>query len=326
VTAVRALVLAIGALLAAAPGADAAFPGANGRIAMSGPVGECRFNRIITIEPDGGDRRVLTECRRMHSDGTSTGTHTREVDFSPDGRRLLFAFAEDPIGGIAVMDADGSNRRDVLLAPPLSQPGGDEFLSAPAFATGGERFVYTHEGRDPTSGEFVKRIRHARLDGSPVPGGEIDAQFARLSPDGRRLAHVTEGRGTWLARASGGEPIRRLSRRDAYSLDWAPGGRRLVLTRPTASGSDVFVVRADGEATRRLTHTDAREDEAVWSPNGRRIAFVRWVFGEDAVGCECSDGRQQVWTMSRHGRRARLVREGPASVELDALRLSWQPR
>ncbi len=70
-------------------------------------------------------------------------------------------------------------------------------------------------------------------------------------------------------------------------MDWSPSGKELLVVRTWAderdeekSRSALFAVRSDGRGVRRLTSYDVGSDasftsSALWSPDGRRIAFVR---------------------------------------------------
>jgi Tol biopolymer transport system component len=88
--------------------------------------------------------------------------------------------------------------------------------------------------------------------------------------------------------ATDGAVIRDLAPREVCDVDWAPNGRRLVYLRRTSTGdcdfaaADVFVVRADGTGDRRLIRMPRprfvmswRAQDVAWSPDGRRIAYVR---------------------------------------------------
>jgi dipeptidyl aminopeptidase/acylaminoacyl peptidase len=130
-----------------------------------------------------------------------------------------------------------------------------------------------------------------------------------------------------------GRPIRRLWRGTAQSIDWAPNGKRVVLTgmvrKPAYEGhADVYVVRADGTRPRRLISTPkASETDAVWSPDGRRIAFVRQVttYATD----EYSQYAEGIWTMRPDGTARRQMREPWTGDDADGLsppQISWQPR
>jgi Tol biopolymer transport system component len=92
-------------------------------------------------------------------------------------------------------------------------------------------------------------------------------------------ARPREG-GTWIIDADTGERIRRISRRPAAVLDWSPDGRTLLFGPACGFDGlcdpDLYILRRDGTRVRRLTDTPKREEtDAVWSPDGRRIAFVR---------------------------------------------------
>ena len=95
--------------------------------------------------------------------------------------------------------------------------------------------------------------------------------------------------------------------------------------------TDLFAVRANGQGPpRQLTSTPQwAEGQAVWSPDGRRIAFARWVFDE---GGEFA--RYQILTMSRAGRDTQLIYDaGYLGLEeillgsaVSGVTLSWAPR
>jgi Tol biopolymer transport system component len=50
---------------------------------------------------------------------------------------------------------------------------------------------------------------------------------------------------------------------------------RLAFQRPIGQQIDLFTVRPNGRALRRVTRTRAWEEKAEWSPDGRRLAFAR---------------------------------------------------
>jgi Tol biopolymer transport system component len=304
--------------LAAASNAAAAFPGENGRIAV-GFSGGC----IKTMKPDGTGLRGLIGCERF----TRTGVMP---EWSPDGRRLLFLRTDatmpfDQLGHPALMAADGSRQRLVRLAP---EP---PFLydSKPSFAPDGRQFLFT---RGPSSGAPRPEIWKATTAGR----GERRLRagwLPRWSPDGATIAYVHPMRyagRTGLVNARTGKRIRWVAP-EVSSLDWSPDGRWLVYSPSVCCPdvyTDLFAVRADGQGPRRrLTRTRRwAEGQAVWSPNGRRIAFVRWLLDE---GGEFA--RYQILTMNRAGSDRRLIYDaGDMAIEeidLDSgITLSWGPR
>jgi Tol biopolymer transport system component len=57
---------------------------------------------------------------------------------------------------------------------------------------------------------------------------------------------------------------------------WSPDGKRLVFAAPSKGrcNDELYVVNADGSGLRRLTRNAAADEEAAWSPDGRKIAFI----------------------------------------------------
>jgi TolB protein len=73
---------------------------------------------------------------------------------------------------------------------------------------------------------------------------------------------------------------------------------RLVFQRPIGQQIDLFTVKPSGGALRRLTRTPAWEEQAEWSPDGRRLAFAR---------SRPSGSPTEIWTMSSAGKERRAL-------------------
>ena len=141
-----------------------------------------------------------------------------------------------------------------------------------------------------------------------------------------------------LMRARTGRLIRRLGPSltsdggpsDAYSLDWSPDGRQLLYS-PMAccdlfADVHLYVERVDGTGRRQLTFARGQDVSGVWSPDGRRIAFVR-IRAREGVGMLFS-----IWTIPVRGGRATRIWSLPVldDPELEfgpynTPRISWQP-
>jgi Tol biopolymer transport system component len=87
------------------------------------------------------------------------------------------------------------------------------------------------------------------------------------SADGRRLAYATSDA---LVVVANGHTRRLTLGRPAGEPAWAPDGTRLAFT----SAGDVFTVRPDGHAARRVT-SDGGNAAPAWSPGGTQLAFIR---------------------------------------------------
>ena len=332
------------ALAVAATGASAAhasFPGRNGVLAVSYGF-HCVAGQIATLELDGRPLRMLTPRHCAY------GRRADRASWSADGRHLIFGYEPWPLTvsdhyRFAVMNADGSERRDVALAPAPLVP--DPVLTGslslaferwdPAFAADGEHVIYTRSRRDAPP--YPTEVWSAGLDGGEELRLGTVHLLARMSPDARRIAYVgpnrPSGEGccgfepgpTWVMSAVTGKPLRRLSHLTAMSIDWSPDSKRIVFTslrRVDPYLGDVYAVRANGTGLRRLTSTTSiSETDAVWSPEGRRIAFVREVTRGTRIA-------QAIWTMRPDGTAQRQIRKPWVRDDGDGrgpVRISWQP-
>lgn len=105
---------------------------------------------------------------------------------------------------------------------------------------------------------------------------------------------------------------------------YSPDGRRLVFSRAVfPNGPDapptiveLWTCNLDGSHAHRLTRErgQAQDDEASWSPDGRRIVFLHWVYG--------SPDRFHIATIAADGTDMREVTPG----ELDAGDPSYSPQ
>lgn len=138
-----------------------------------------------------------------------------------------------------------------------------------------------------------------------------DAQDPRWSPDGRRIVYVEFATGViYVANADG---TRRRKIGPGHAPSWSPDSRKLVFHRNSAAtnGMEIFVASADNTGVRRLTSGGGRDSlYPVWSPNGRRIAFVRYV-----------DFYSEVFVMRRDGSRVRRI----TGIKGDTYHLDWSP-
>lgn len=300
--------------------AKAAFPGRNGLIAMGADFlpGCKERNSIVTMKPDGSRRTVIAGC----ADGESAAA----PNWSADGRRLLFfgppfsTGGPATFGGPAIMARDGSGQRPVPI-----DPGPQGTFGEFSFAPDGRHFVYNRPTRDIVNMSAEPEIWTASTD------GKEDRQIGegwepRWSPDGKMIAYVGGG-GVWIMNARTGERVRRVIDNvvNAESLDWAPDGRRL-LWAPFAASADIWVVRVDGKGRlRRLTSSPrVVEAHAVWSPDGRRIAFATSRHNSDR-----EESQHSLWTISPRGTdRKRIFRSDWVDFyDSQGLNgLSWGPR
>jgi TolB protein len=222
---------------------------------------------------------------------------TSNIASPPPARDLrgLIAFSTQA-GDIWVMDADGSNRRQVTRTRDPA------FDFDPSLSPDGRRVVFrTSRGRyllDP-NGTGVQGIFVIDLDGSherqiqPPRGG----LFPDWSPDGRRIAFSTvraNGTETIVTTDPDGTHLHHTGVVGGECSEWAPEGSRLAYCHHPGDGDfDVWIMDADGSHQRRLTHTRGRDYPGAWSPDGKRLAFSSERGGNFDVFVMDADGSDQ---------------------------------
>jgi TolB protein len=245
------IVSVLAGLIVIAPSSPvgATFPGTNGRIAFDDYAGS---EHIFTVNPDGSDVTDLTP-----------GFEAASPAWSPDGSKIAFeVFLAPPMNGIWVMDANGSNKKQ------LTDDGG----AGPSYSPDGTRIVYTL-----TSGLVVMRA-----DGTH--GKQIVSTFVpdqpEFSSNGKMIAYSQGGR-IWVVLGNGRGPRALTRAHDDSNPSWSPDGTRIAFTRSGTGphSEDVWIMDADGtnlvNVTANLTDGTLFREPA-WSPDGTKIALQRY--------------------------------------------------
>jgi TolB protein len=215
--------------------------------------------------------------------------------WSPDGRKVVFSTPRDGNWDVLVVNADGSGQRRLTRDPARD--------GLPAWSPDGRliAFVRDRNGND--------RVYVMNADGS---GQRMLARrggsFA-WSPNGRKIAFLGCPRGIGVINADGSGQVALTPRPPASrcaNLVWSPDGRKIAFAGASGSGGNcgefcfaVWVVDADGSAPQNLTRKQGARVpgpvafEPVWSPDGRKIAFVSDRDGSLGVYVMNSDGSVQ---------------------------------
>jgi TolB protein len=286
--------------------------GSSGLIAFTRPDG------IYVMRPDGTGVRPL---RRG-----SAASQALQLDWSPDGSRIAF----ESRGAIWLLGADGEG-----LARLVARGGAWGSAHSPTWSPDGRVLAFSAERAreiwvvDADGSNAHRLLRLAKLEAEDIGVGEID-----WSPDGRRLAFT--GHGGWLAWVyvvnTNGTNLRRLTERGwawATNPRWSPDGRRIAFEQwarnPTNIYSDrdseIYVMTLDSGSQAQLTRNREYDGTPVWSPDGRRIAFVR--FGHGCAECPAAarGGAEEIFVMNADGTAMKRLtdnRVGEASP-------AWKP-
>jgi eukaryotic-like serine/threonine-protein kinase len=227
-----------------------------------------RLVRQAPAEPTWTSPRQLT---------TEAAGHL-EPALSPDGHTLAFTSEENGASRVWLADAHtGAKVR-------LTQDARDE--RSPAWYPDGSEvdFVADHEG-------------HPAVWKAPrMPGGTAvlvidDAEDPAVSPDGTRLAFVRSNQMGEPRIAVASLPIANDARFltgdgpefgfwEHRKPSWSPDSRSICYR----GQRDLFIVTAPATGLgtpARLTRDDARDDDPVWSPDGRTVLF--WSLRENTA-------------------------------------------
>lgn len=243
----RALTLAAATVLCAGAWtghAGATPPGTNGLIAVHTIRGE--HVQAWMVRPDGS--------------GVTRFPVHGEVDFSPDGQRVVVAEGK----ALRITDRNGAN--------PILVHRDPRGVGRPAWSPRGDLLVFDRYEDGPFS--------------IPVAGGtptRIDRRGsdADVSPSGSVAYQVAAAEGTRVVVAGGdGSGRRELGRGSAPS--WSPDGTRVAFAR----GRRIVVAAPDGAVLQQAVIVTGRDAVALagvddlalglsWTPDGTEIAFVR---------------------------------------------------
>lgn len=106
---------------------------------------------------------------------------------------------------------------------------------------------------------------------------------ASWSPDGTKIA-FSQDQALWVMNADGTNKTKILDVPAGGDPSWSPDGSKLVFYKyinPSdgSEGYDLYIINIDGTGLRQLTNnrsTTATDVSPAWSPNGQKIAFIRY--------------------------------------------------
>lgn len=279
------LVSTFACALALGSSAQAAFPGANGKIAFASDrdvpnPGQCNPypyhahkcpDEIYTVNADGTGETNLTNDP---ADDT-------EPAWSPDGSRIAFSTNRDGNYEIYTMSADGSG-----LVRLTHDPGPDHF---PSWSPDGSRIVFAGNRSQGGSGIYAM----SASDGSAVAQVTscnkvtgigfrwLDCERPRWSPDGAEIAFDVPGDFLTCFSCNISNDVYRI-KPDGTGLtgvatggyfsggfvypDWSPDSMRLVIEDWDTGGLDL--INRDGSG---IVQVGVSGDGPIWSPDGQRL-------------------------------------------------------
>ncbi len=289
---------------------------------------------LFRISDQGGEPAPLTEL----NDDLAENSH-RGPAFLPDGRRFLFTSrcAVPENNALYIGSLDSPEVRRVM---PLQS----KAIYVPARDGGPGALVYYRDGNletrvfDPASETLLgePQVVAAAVD---YGAAGLNA-FFEISADGRVMVVRPAGAGhtqlTWFERSGeqtgtvGGPSV-------YYQPRISPDGTRVAFNRPDpqTNNRDVWTIDVARGIAARLTLHPANDWHAVWSPDGRQIAFASDRDGASEttlhlkhainVGSEESPLLNVVGAPSDWSRDGRWIAYGSATNNVEIVTASGDP-
>ncbi len=254
--------------MSAAGSARATVPGENGRIVF------INSGQIFSMTPTGTDLRQLTHFTGGHSAASPS--------VSPDGRQVVYLSDVSGSPQVWVMRMDGTRQHRVSHDPdyepayPSWLPIGPRILFARCSHVYGTCRVATMRA----DGTDIREVTHGYWhDGT---GAQGDGTL-RSSPDGKQIVFSSDRGGydsrAWIVNTDGTDlhELSPASIGESGATDWAPDGRRILLTGiaswsgPAGVCCSVYAIQPNGSGL-RLVRKNALG--AVASPDGTKILLI----------------------------------------------------
>ncbi len=227
---------------------------------------------------------------------TFDGYFKQRPNFSPDGKRLVFARHVGKKVRLFLADVESAAKAEELTKAPIKLVN-DRRLTDKLDGTGrkeeydavwspdGKRLAFTYNQKPGALDVFTIAPDGSALEPFAVARSkETHQQQPTWSPDGKRIAFTSTYDGNhevYVANlpvngSDGGSKAVRLT--NDLGLDvhpsWSPDGRRIVFASERWGDLELAVMDADGSNLKRLTRSARLDDHPVFSPDGQRIAFT----------------------------------------------------
>jgi dipeptidyl aminopeptidase/acylaminoacyl peptidase len=226
---------------------------------LPGPRSAPSANSAIYVAGTGS----AAVAKRITAGDGKTAREEHDLAWSADSKRIAFLSDAGSPGQlqVSVVDASGG------VAKQLTHLKG--FLSAPGWSPDGKTIaVLFTENATRASGPLV----------------------AETPDEGVVSEDLHEERLTLVDAAT--SRVRQISPQDlyVYEFDWAPDGKRLVVTAAHGSGDDnwyiasLMTVDAASGATKTLIEKPGRQiAQPHWSPDGRKIVFIGGLMSDEPI-------------------------------------------
>jgi Tol biopolymer transport system component/C-terminal processing protease CtpA/Prc len=201
--------------------------------------------------------------------------------WNADGRALFYVSEKDGVENVwtrsvpAATPATGAERQVTTLR--------DGRVLWPSITSDGKVIAFERNfgiwALDTASGQ-AREVSIVRRGAATAPAPERMRQTTQfeglaLSPDGKKVAFVARGALFAASAKDGGDAARVTSTSEIETQPaWAPDSRRLVFARTRGAGQQIVLYDFSTNAETALTAGTATDLSPVFSPDGKRVAYL----------------------------------------------------
>ena len=227
-----------------------------------------RFPQIWIANADGTDPRVV-EGAEVLAPGLSQTAGEGFPALSPDGESIVFfRMVAGPWGDFWIVPAAGGEARRLTFDT--------SYGSHPVWTPDGRHVIFSSQR---SGSRTLWRIDAQGGEPEPVTSGAGEDREPSLSRDGRRLVYsnVRNTRALMVFDPDLGRSREIVSRRHGLvNARFSPDGESIVFFGEVASGTEIFLVGAEGDGMRQLTQGKSRLSvHPQWSGDGSAVYFYR---------------------------------------------------
>lgn len=203
------------------------------------------------------------------------------MELSPDRQQIALLFTESMVGGIYLVNADGSEAK---LLYHHRQSYDQDFPIHLVWSPDSQRIAFEHKNVIYTletninrtienpwpNGEAIQTAPGAQLVQIPTSGSQPD-----WSPDGEQLVFRTlYGKSIYtIDLRNKAETQLTYNVDDEWSPVWSPDGQHIAFISDRNGQDDIYLIDADGSNERQLTDTPEQERDLAWSPAGQQLLY-----------------------------------------------------
>jgi TolB protein len=277
---------------------------------------------VFIVDPETGDARNLSR---------SPGSAERYASWSPDGGRVAFTSDRDGTYNLFIVDADGSNLRQLTHE---KTPG---VIGMQSWTADGRWIYFGLFGKDEP--RMCRMSPESALGGTSPAFEEIGEGIdPAVSPGGKTIAFARKlEKGHCLfAMDVGGRDVRRLTFREnefaGVHATWTPDGKRIIYADRVGDALELFAIDPDGKNAKQLTSLGQAATSPSVSPDGKWISFrlcdeVYWRDSASSARAykEKRADKRPVWVMGPDGSNPHVIETLHYQVTIDGSRAAWRP-